>query len=88
MTMRQNLHNSFTLRNTYCDYIRGEMGEKWRQGAFFFVTEHHIMKAYWGSGGTVPRILWPRHEMEVSGELHALAAGNNKWLKISKIQKG
>jgi len=24
---------------------------------FFFKTEHYAMKAYWGSGGTVPRIL-------------------------------
>jgi hypothetical protein len=26
-----------------------------------FVTKHHAMKAYWGSGGIAPRILWPRH---------------------------
>jgi hypothetical protein len=32
-----------------------------------FLTEHRAMKAYWGSGGIVPRIIWPRHEMEVSG---------------------
>jgi hypothetical protein len=24
------------------------------------------MKAYWGSGGIAPRVLWPRHQMEVS----------------------
>jgi hypothetical protein len=23
------------------------------------LTEHHAMKAYWGSGSTAPRILWP-----------------------------
>jgi len=23
----------------------------------FFLTEHHAMKAYWGSGGIAPRIL-------------------------------
>jgi len=26
-----------------------------------FLTEHHAMKAYWGSGGIAPLILWPRH---------------------------
>jgi hypothetical protein len=31
------------------------------------------MKAYWGSRGTAPRILWPRHQMEVSGRLHTPA---------------
>jgi hypothetical protein len=25
------------------------------------LTKHHGMKAYWGSGRTAPRILWPRH---------------------------
>jgi len=25
--------------------------------SLFFVTEHHAMKAYWGSGGIHPRIL-------------------------------
>jgi hypothetical protein len=37
-------------------------------------TKHHAMKVYWGSGGIAPRILWPRHQMEVSGQLHAPAA--------------
>jgi len=27
-----------------------------------------------GSGGRAPRILWPRHSMDVSGHLHAPAA--------------
>jgi hypothetical protein len=36
-----------------------------------FFTEHHAMKAYWGSGGIAPLILWPRHEMEVNVQLHA-----------------
>jgi hypothetical protein len=26
-----------------------------------FLTQHHAMKAYWGSGSLVPCILWPRH---------------------------
>jgi hypothetical protein len=26
-----------------------------------FLTEHHAMKTYWGSGGIAPRILWPQH---------------------------
>jgi len=32
------------------------------------------MKAYWGSGSTAPPILFPRHQMEVSGQLHVPAA--------------
>jgi hypothetical protein len=32
------------------------------------------MEANWGSEGIAPRILWPRHYMEVSGQIHALAA--------------
>jgi hypothetical protein len=32
------------------------------------------MKAYWGSRDIAPRILRPRHYMEVSGELYAPAA--------------
>jgi hypothetical protein len=32
------------------------------------------MKAYWGSGIIAPCILWPRHYMELSGQLHAPAA--------------
>jgi hypothetical protein len=40
-----------------------------------FLIEHHSMKAYWGSGGGIaPRILWRRHLMEVSAQLHAPAA--------------
>jgi hypothetical protein len=31
------------------------------------------MKAYWGSGG-ISTHSWPRHWMEVSGQLHAPAA--------------
>jgi hypothetical protein len=31
------------------------------------------MKAYWGSGGIAPLILWPQHLMEVSGQFHAPA---------------
>jgi hypothetical protein len=26
-----------------------------------FLTEHHAMKAYWGSECIAPRILWPRY---------------------------
>jgi hypothetical protein len=32
------------------------------------------MKAYWGSGGKALLILWPRHHVGVSGQLHASAA--------------
>jgi hypothetical protein len=38
------------------------------------LTRHHAMKAYWGSGGISPGILWPRDWMEVSGQLHAPTA--------------
>jgi len=29
---------------------------------------------YWGSENIAPRIFLPRHQMEVSGQLHAVAA--------------
>jgi hypothetical protein len=32
------------------------------------------MKTYEGSGGIAPRILCPRHYMEVSGQIHDPAA--------------
>jgi hypothetical protein len=32
------------------------------------------MKTYWGSEGIAPLILWPRHQMDVGGQLHAPAA--------------
>jgi hypothetical protein len=32
------------------------------------------MKAYWESGGIAPLILWPRHYMEVNGQIHVPAA--------------
>jgi hypothetical protein len=32
------------------------------------------MKAYWGSEGLAPRILWSQHYMEVSRQFHAPAA--------------
>jgi hypothetical protein len=28
---------------------------------WLFLTEHHTMETYWGSGGISPLILWPRH---------------------------
>jgi hypothetical protein len=28
---------------------------------FCALTDQHTMKAYWGSGGIAPRIIWPRH---------------------------
>jgi hypothetical protein len=28
---------------------------------FVLLTEHHAMKAYWGSGSIAPLFLWPRH---------------------------
>jgi hypothetical protein len=37
------------------------------------LTELHAIKAYWESGGIAPLILWPRHEMELSGQLHSPA---------------
>jgi hypothetical protein len=41
---------------------------------FLFLTKHHAMKAYLVYGGISPRILWPRHYMEFSGQIHAPAA--------------
>jgi hypothetical protein len=37
------------------------------------LNEHHAIKTYWRSGGIAPRIVWPRHYMEVSGQLDAPA---------------
>jgi hypothetical protein len=45
------------------------------------------MKAYWESGGIAPLILWPRHYMEASGQLHAPAAltpGKNPWYLLDR----
>jgi hypothetical protein len=45
------------------------------------------MKSYWGSGVIAPLILWPRHYMEVSGQLHAPAAlpqGKSPWYPLDK----
>jgi hypothetical protein len=39
-----------------------------------FLTEHYAINAYWGSRCIAPRILWPRHYMEMSGQFHAPAA--------------
>jgi hypothetical protein len=38
------------------------------------LTKHHAMKTYWESGCIVPRILDIGTRLEVSGQLHALAA--------------
>jgi hypothetical protein len=34
-----------------------EMKSKGREKFSLCLTTHHVMKAYWGSGGTAPRIL-------------------------------
>jgi len=52
------------------------------------LNKHHAMKAYWGSKGIAPRILWPRQLMEVSGQLHlpaALPAGNPRYPLYSGV---
>jgi hypothetical protein len=36
------------------------------KGIPYALTEHHAMKANWGSRGIAPLILWPRHYIEVS----------------------
>jgi hypothetical protein len=33
-----------------------------------FLTEHHAMKAYWGSGGIAPHILDLGTRLEVNGQ--------------------
>jgi hypothetical protein len=38
-----------------------------------FLTEHHVTKVYWGSGGIAPLILWLRQQTEVTGQFHAPA---------------
>jgi len=34
---------------------------KGKDVSVIFLTEHHAMKAYWGSGSIAPLILWPGH---------------------------
>jgi hypothetical protein len=38
------------------------------------LTKHHPIKTYWGSGSIAPRFLWPRHWVEMRGQLHVPAA--------------
>jgi len=50
----------------YCakSYIySNQIGKRYRESrpCAFFLTEHHAMKAYWGSGGITPFLLWPWH---------------------------
>jgi len=40
----------------YSSHVKGKVVP-----VLFFLTEHHVMKAYWGSGGIVPLILWAQH---------------------------
>jgi hypothetical protein len=39
----------------------------------YYLIKHHTMKMYWGSGDRAPHVL-SQHQMEVSGQLYALAA--------------
>jgi hypothetical protein len=55
------------------DVIRTLKGNGKVVPVLLFFTEHHAMKTYWGSGGIAPRILWPRHYMEVGDQLQAPA---------------
>jgi hypothetical protein len=43
------------------------------------------MKAYWGSEGIAPRIIWPRHYMEVSGQLYVPTALPQKKITFINI---
>jgi hypothetical protein len=45
------------LRQVHCAYIHITKKVKLPLCS----TKHHAMKAYWGSGGIAPLILWPRH---------------------------
>jgi len=40
----------------------------------FPLAEHHAIRVYRGSGGTVPCILLPRHYIDGNGQLYASAA--------------
>jgi hypothetical protein len=51
------------------------------------LSEHHAMKAYWGSGDLAPRLLWPWQYMEMSGQLHVPAAfpqGKSPWYPFDR----
>jgi hypothetical protein len=55
--------SSFLLINYYCvcyitDCFSGVMV---KVKLSLCLIKHHAMKAYWGSGGIAPRILWLRH---------------------------
>jgi hypothetical protein len=71
------IQNSWTAKPwtfVYLYLVSSRLFRKVKVKLSLCLTKHHAMKAYWGSGGMAPLILWPRHEMEVSGQLHALAA--------------
>jgi hypothetical protein len=67
MHLSRNGHNSLTKHLTPTHKVKVKVKLS------LCLTKHHAMKAYWGSGGIVPRILdlgttW------MSGQLHAPAA--------------
>jgi hypothetical protein len=58
---------------------------------WLFFTEHHAMKVYCSNGGIAPSILLPRHQLEVSGQLHATAAlphGRRPWYPLDRMLGG
>jgi len=48
-----------TYHNSFLSYLPQVMLlSKGKVVLVLFLTDHHSMKAYWGSGGIAPRILW------------------------------
>jgi hypothetical protein len=49
------------------------------------------MNAYWESGNIAPLILWPRHHMELSGQIHVpatLLQGKSLWHPLNRRLRG
>jgi hypothetical protein len=49
------------LKGIYINKIQGLLKVKVKLLLRFFLTEHHAMKAYWGSAGVSPLNLLPLH---------------------------
>jgi hypothetical protein len=62
-------HDVVFVWTAYCIQIVKVKGE-----VVLCLTKHHAMKTCWGSGGIALCILLHQHKVEVSGQLHALAA--------------
>jgi hypothetical protein len=49
--------------------VRIEGKKNVKLSLYFLLTEHHAMKAYWGSGIITPRILWPQPMVPILSQM-------------------